>query len=134
MNHRKWLYGSALALAALVSGMACAIRNAPLQGVDPNEEWRKAQRDVAELLPPVSGDPYAVTMSEFRIETEGSPFYCGETGLHAVILVKGCFRAEPEGNTFGKIRYVPRQGNLRHEGRHAILFALGDDRWSDVGH
>jgi hypothetical protein len=73
-------------------------------------------------------------MRVFQIETEREPFYCGETGLHAVLLVYGCFRAEPEAESLGVIRYVPGKGALRHEARHAILFALGDPRWADVGH
>jgi hypothetical protein len=73
-------------------------------------------------------------MAGFVIETESAPFYCGDTGLHAVLLVYGCFRAEASPGTFGVIRYVPGNGALRHEARHAILFALGDSRWPDVGH
>ncbi len=101
---------------------------------DLSGEWVEAQRDIAALAPPAAGDPYRVTPSQFLIETEGEPFYCGDYGIHSVILVKGCFRAEPEGDALGVIRYIPDRGNLRHEARHAILFALGDDRWPQVGH
>lgn len=101
---------------------------------DPHGEWREAQGDLLRLQPAVDGNPYEVTMRAFRVETEREPFYCGETGLHAVLLVYGCFRAEPEAENFGVIRYVPGKGALRHEARHAILFALGDSRWADVGH
>ncbi len=104
------------------------------RAADPDEEWQKAQADLIGLEPVVDGDPYGVTMRVFQIETERQPFYCGETGLHAVLLVYGCFRAEPEAERLGVIRYVPGKGALRHEARHAILFALGDPRWADVGH
>jgi len=101
---------------------------------DPYGEWQEAQSDLIRLQPAVDGDPHEVTMRAFRVEAEREPFYCGDTGLHAVLLVYGCFRAEPEGESLGVIRYVPGKEALRHEARHAILFALGDSRWADVGH
>jgi hypothetical protein len=114
---------------------ACAGRF-PWIAVEPPlaREWRQAQLDIAALDPAAEGDPYRVTPLDFVIETESDPFYCADFGIHAVLLVWGCFRAEPEGESFGVIRYVPREGALRHEARHAILFALGDSRWADVGH
>jgi len=124
----------------LVTGNACALMHdasrtsIPGPTADPVGEWRKAQGDLIGLQPAVDGNPYEVTTRAFRIEAERGPFYCGETGLHAVLLVYGCFRAEPEGESLGVIRYVPGKGALRHEARHAILFALGDSRWADVGH
>lgn len=129
-----WIFG-----ALFVSGSACSLkhdasRSAAHRAADPDEEWEKAQGDLKSLQPVVDGDPYEVTMRVFRIETERNPFYCGETGLHAVLLVYGCFRVEPEDESLGVIRYVPGKGALRHEARHAILFALGDPRWADVGH
>jgi hypothetical protein len=114
---------------------ACSVVTGPIDEIpDLSGEWAAAQRDLTELVPPVDGNPYRVTMSQFAIETEPRPFYCGEVGIHAVILVKGCFRAEPVERALGVIRYVPKAGNLRHEARHAILFALGDERWMSVGH
>lgn len=99
------------------------------------DEWQAAQSDIASLDPPADGDPYAVSSRQFVIDTETAPFYCGEYGIHAVLLVYGCFRAEPvDGGSLGVIRYVPGREALRHEARHAILFALGDPRWPDVGH
>jgi hypothetical protein len=105
------------------------------------DEWRQAQEDVARLDPRVEGDPYTVSPSKFVIVTEDEPFYCGDTGLQAVLLVYGCFRAEADYDAdtgsvaLGAIRYFPRKtGALRHEARHAILYALGDTRWPDVGH
>jgi hypothetical protein len=87
------------------------------------------------LVPAVEGDPREVAMSRFLVTTEKQPFYCGDTGIHAVLLVYGCFRAEPEAGSSGVIRYVSdKDGALRHEARHAILFAMGDSRWPDVGH
>jgi hypothetical protein len=119
----------------LISALACSVLNSPIDETpDLSGEWAWAQRDLTELVPPVDGNPYRVTMGQFSIRTEPRPFYCGETGIHAVILVKGCFRAEPEAGSLGVIRYVPQAGNLRHEARHAILFALGDERWMSVGH
>ncbi len=124
----------------LATGNACALKQDPSRtsvrkpAADPDGEWRKAQGDLIVLEPAVDGDPYEVTTRAFRIEAEREPFFCGETGLHAVLLVYGCFRAEPEGESLGVIRYVPGKGALRHEARHAILFALGDSRWADVGH
>jgi hypothetical protein len=109
----------------------------PLVPAEPSSlgEWRLAQQDVARLLPPVEGDPYEVRPDRFTIVTEEEPFYCGETGLQAVLKVYGCFRAAPESDVLGAIRYYPQKtGVLRHEARHAILFALGDARWADVGH
>lgn len=124
-----------------VTGNGCALKHDASRpavptgrAADPEGEWEKAQGDLRSLQPVVDGDPYEVTMRVFRIETEREPFYCGETGLHAVLLVYGCFRAEPEAERLGVIRYVPGKGALRHEARHAILFALGDPRWADVGH
>jgi hypothetical protein len=124
-------------VAFLLTGGGCALKNGPVQPpvpADPHAEWEKAQGDLVSLAPAVDGDPYDVAMHAFRIQTEREPFYCGETGLHAVLLVYGCFRAEPEEKRLGVIRYVPGKGALRHEARHAILFALGDPRWADVGH
>jgi hypothetical protein len=118
-------------------------------GARPSEvdEWREAQQDIARLDPPVEGDPYDVSPSRFVIVVEDEPFYCGETGLQSVLLVYGCFRTDSGGSdgdgegegdggtAIGAIRYFPRKtGALRHEARHAILFALGDSRWPDVGH
>ncbi|HEY7698949.1 MAG TPA: hypothetical protein VIE88_11065 [Vicinamibacteria bacterium] len=128
-------------LGFLAASTGCALEHVALRhsaptspGVDPDGEWQKAQGDLIQLEPSVDGDPYEVAMRTFRIETERAPFYCGETGLHAVLLVYGCFRAEPEAERLGVIRYVPGKGALRHEARHAILYALGDPRWADVGH
>jgi len=124
----------------VVTGSACALKHdasltfVPGPTADPDSEWQEAQGDLVRLQPAVNGDPHEVTAHAFRIEAEREPFYCGETGLHAVLLVYGCFRAEPEGENLGVIRYVPGKGALRHEARHAILFALGDSRWADVGH
>jgi len=123
-----------------VIGNACAVKkdasrpSIPAPAADSNGEWQKAQGDLIRLEPAVEGDPYEVTIRAFRVEAEREPFYCGDTGLHAVLLVYGCFRAEPEAESMGVIRYVPGKGALRHEARHAILFALGDSRWADVGH
>jgi hypothetical protein len=109
-------------------------QSAPGPTGDPHGEWEKAQKDVLGLHPVVNGDPYEVSMNAFWIRVEQEPFYCGETGLNAILLVYGCFRAEREEQRLGVIRYVPGKGALRHEARHAILFALGDSRWADVGH
>ena len=123
-----------------VTANACALKkdasrpSIPGPAADSDGEWQEAQGDLIRLEPAVDGDPFEVTMHAFRIEAEREPFYCGETGLHAVLLVYGCFRAEPEAESMGVIRYVPGKGALRHEARHAILFALGDSRWADVGH
>jgi hypothetical protein len=124
-------------LGLLVTIPGCALKRDASRlsrAADPDEEWQKAQGDLIGLEPVVNGDPLDVAMQAFRIETEREPFYCGETGLHAVLLVYGCFRAEPDAESLGVIRYVPGKGALRHEARHAILFALGDPRWADVGH
>jgi len=142
-----WSFGWRVRGRALIcigfwaTGNGCALKHdasrpsVPAErGADPDGEWQKAQGDLIGLQPAVNGDPYEVTMRAFRIESEREPFYCGETGLHAVLLVYGCFRAEPEAESLGVIRYVPGKGALRHEARHAILFALGDTRWADVGH
>ena len=133
--------GALLSIGFFVTGIGCALKQDTSRpsvrnegAIDPNGEWDKAQSDLIGLEPAVDGDPYEVSMRAFRIEAEREPFYCGETGLHAVLLVYGCFRAEPEAESLGVIRYVPGKGALRHEARHAILFALGDPRWADVGH
>lgn len=142
-----WRFGWKVRVRALifigfvVTASGCALKHDAVQttvvaelAADPDAEWQKAQSDLIGLQPAVDGDPFEVTMHAFRIESEREPFYCGETGLHAVLLVYGCFRAEPEAENLGVIRYVPGKGALRHEARHAILFALGDSRWADVGH
>ncbi len=141
-----WSFGRGIRIRALifagffVTGSACALKydasktSVPGPTADPDSEWQEAQGDLLRLQPTVNGDPHEVTAQVFRIEAEREPFYCGETGLHAVLLVYGCFRADPEGENLGVIRYVPGKGALRHEARHAILFALGDSRWADVGH
>ncbi len=136
------VFATGLFLAGLfVAGHGCGLRHDPSRSsiaapraADPDSEWQEAQGDLIRLQPTVDGDPFGVTMHTFRIETEREPFYCGETGLHAVLLVYGCFRAETDAESQGVIRYVPGKGALRHEARHAILFALGDPRWPDVGH
>lgn len=127
--------------AALLLSVGCGARApandrqvVPVNGSNRESEWRDAQRDIAALYPPAEGDPFDVSPREFVIQKEREPFYCGETGIHAVLLVYGCFRAEPQEKSLGVIRYVPGREALRHEARHAILFALGDDRWADVGH
>ncbi len=100
-----------------------------------HSEWTAAQQDLASLVPAVAGDPHGVEMNRFLVSTEKDPFYRGETGIHAVLLVYGCFRAETDERSSGVIRYVSaKEGALRHEARHAILFALGDSRWPDIGH
>lgn len=109
-------------------------RPRPYEAYDPAAEWARAQRDLAGLSPPVTGNPYAISMDQFVIEIEEEPFVCGKTGLHAFLLVYGCFVAEPQGSGLGVIRHVRDHGALRHEARHAILFVLGDSRWPDVGH
>ncbi|HXV64260.1 MAG TPA: hypothetical protein VEK15_26400 [Vicinamibacteria bacterium] len=98
------------------------------------DEWLEAQEDLARLDPPAEGNPYDISPGHFEIATEEAPFFCGESGIHAVLLVYGCFRVAPESESLGVVRYVARPGVLRHEARHAILFALGDSRWADVGH
>lgn len=130
-----------LALGTLVVcvllGCAQTISRPPAPDSPPTGEWREAQQDIARLEPPVEGDPYEVQPSRFVIETEEEPFYCGNSGLQAVLRVYGCFQAEsePDAEALGVIRYYPEKtGALRHEARHAILFALGDTRWADVGH
>ena len=137
---RKVRISASIFVGLLVAFNGCAPRHVafrpsvPGPVADSNGEWGKAQTDLIRLEPAVDGDPFEVTMRAFRVEAEREPFYCGETGLHAVLLVYGCFRAEPEAESLGVIRYVPGKGALRHEARHAILFALGDSRWPDVGH
>jgi len=122
-------------LVACLGGVGCSVITSTVDEIpDLSGEWADAQRDIAALAPPAAGNPYGVTPSQFLIETEERPFYCADYGIHAVILVKGCFRAEAGGDAVGLIRYVPDSGNLRHEARHAILFALGDERWPHVGH
>jgi hypothetical protein len=135
-------WGAWILVGLFVTSNGCALKRdtsgppaSTEAAADPDEEWQKAQGDLVLLEPVVDGDPYDVTMGGFRIETERDPFYCGDTGLHAVLLVYGCFRVEAsEAESLGVIRYVPGKGALRHEARHAILFALGDPRWADVGH
>lgn len=131
--------GRVLVLSFLGITTACAGRlpSAARQGSVEEalpSEWREAQLDIARLDPAPDGDPNRIVPVAFVIEVEGEPFYCGESGIHAVLLVYGCFRVEPDRESFGVIRYVAREGVLRHEARHAILFALGDSRWADVGH
>jgi hypothetical protein len=136
----KGVVGAALALSLMALMAGCAgKRPVPMEPSLPPlpGEWREAQQDVARLLPPVEGDPYRVSPDRFTLVTEDEPFYCGATGLQAVLKVYGCFRAAPESESdvLGAIRYYPQKtGALRHEARHAILFALGDARWADVGH
>ena len=91
----------------LISALACSVLTSPIDEIpDLSGEWAAAQRDLTELVPPVDGNPYGVTMGQFSLRTEPRPFYCGEAGIHAVILVKGCFRAEPDARSLGVIRYV----------------------------
>lgn len=127
-----WVTSTAAWLAVAVG---CSVITSSVDEIpDLGGEWTEAQNDIAQLVPPVAGDPYSVTMSRFVVKAEEQPFYCADYGIHAVILVKGCFRAEPDEDSLGVIRYVLNTGNLRHEARHAILFALGDERWPSVGH
>jgi hypothetical protein len=123
----------------LVGSSGCAAlppsRSAPTPPLSSlGDEWHEAQLDIAALEPAAPGDPFRVSPGSFVIETEKEPFFCADTGIHAVLRVYGCFRAEPENDKLGVIRYVPGRKALRHEARHAILFALGDGRWAEVGH
>lgn len=129
------LAGRRFILGFLVVAEACGGRISSrhaLEGMA--SEWREAQHDVAQLDPAAAGDPYEIAPLHFVIKSESEPFFCGDSGIHAVLLVWGCFRAEPDEERLGVIRYVPKEGIFRHEARHAILFALGDSRWPDVGH
>jgi hypothetical protein len=130
---RRLLFASVLGILAACGGR---LHSAPQDSIETKLpiEWREAQLDLARLDPLPEGDPHEITPFRFVIQAEAEPFYCGESGIHAVLLVYGCFRVAPEEERLGVIRYVPHEGVLRHEARHAILYALGDPRWADVGH
>jgi hypothetical protein len=81
--------------------------------------WRMAQADVAPLVGPAA---YLVPMSLFKITIKHGTFKCGE-----VKEAVGCFETPSHITIDGW--YV-----LRHEGAHAILYRLGDERWRCYPH
>jgi len=81
-------------------------------------EWAIGQCRVSSLVPPPSGNPYAVDPDGYRFIEESGPFRCGD------VQANGCYN--PMART---IRYnVLTPAVMRHEAGHAILRALADSR------
>lgn len=83
--------------------------------------WAEGQRDVE---PYVGARAYAFAPEDFDWTERRGLFSCGDELDRA-----GCFWPNPQGRS--RIEWsADHPGVVRHEAGHAILYALGDPRWS----
>jgi hypothetical protein len=86
--------------------------------------WHDAQNELSQL-PGIKGDVFGVKIDGFMFVRREAPFRCGP-----VEEAVGCFL--PGISTIWW--YAGTPGVIKHEAQHAILWKLGDKRWSCFGH
>jgi len=101
------------------------------QGIEPwmRSQWHTAQNELSQLVP-IPHDPrrrrgvFDISIDRFTFRKEPDIFKCGP------ITTYGCFH--PGGRL---IRWWGGSPDVvKHEAKHAILWALGDSRWPCIEH
>ena len=118
------------AAALLLWLAACNTPTGPsgdsLEGVKPwmHAYWAQAQRELKAMPIPPRKDPFSVSITRIKFRGEPEWFMCGS------IKTAGCFH---DGGPLIRY-YVGAPEVIRHEAKHAILWALGDARYHCIEH
>jgi len=103
------------------------------RGIEPwmRSQWHAAQNELSQLVP-IPSDPrrrqgvFDVSIDQFTFRKESFMFPCGP----GPALTAGCFHT--------RVRLIRWWGGapdvIKHEAKHAILWALGDSRWRCIDH